>query len=253
MSLNFKLILAYDGTNYKGWQKTESGPSIEQALQDALEQILREKIVLQAASRTDAGVHSQGQVVNFFTAKENVNLGKLQIGLNALLPKDIAVLSVEKVLGDFHPTLNCQAKEYHYHLCYGPAQLPQRRFYSWHYPHILDQTLMRQGAQLLTGRHNFETFCNFKKSCHYESFVREVFCIEILDVPENQLCFKIRGNHFLYKMVRNIVGTLVYLGNGKIALEDLSHILGSRDRTRAGVTAPAHGLCLFKIDYSQKS
>jgi tRNA pseudouridine38-40 synthase len=246
---NIKLVIAYDGTSYLGWQKTRMGPSIEATLQAAIEQIMQDPAPLQAASRTDAGVHAQGQVVNFHTSKSDLDLLKLRISLNSLLPKDIVVLQAELMPTTFHPTLDCIGKEYRYYLCYGPTQLPNLRFYSWHVPYLLNVDLMRQALPLLIGKHDFTTFCNVKKNAHYTNHVREVQLLEINELEDKRLCFRIKGNHFLYKMVRNIVGSLVYIGRGKISLEQLPAILQSHSRPKAGMTAPAHGLFLHQVFY----
>jgi len=250
LKLNVKMIIAYDGTCYLGWQKTRMGMSIEEVLQECLEKILQEKISLQAASRTDAGVHAEGQVVNFFTTKKISN-ERLKLSLNSLLPKDIAILHVENASADFHPTLDCIGKEYHYHLCFGSVQYPRHRFYSWHFPQELNADNMRQAAASLIGEHDFSAFCNFKKNAAYSNYIRQIQDIEILELPQKRLCIKIRGNHFLYKMARNIAGTLVYVGCGKLSLEDLPEILGSKKRTLAGMTAPAHGLALHKVLFQE--
>lgn len=247
---NIKLVIAYDGTHYLGWQKTSMGPSIESALQTVLEQILQHAIVLQATSRTDAGVHAVGQVVNFFALKSHLDLNRFKISLNSLLPKDIAVLSVEEMHPSFHPTLDCHIKEYRYYICHGCAQLPQNRFYSWHYPHSLALTDMREVALKLIGKHDFSAFCNTKKNEKYPNHIREIADIQISEIDEDRLCITVKGNHFLYKMVRNLVGTLVYVGNGKIPKEMIPDILESEDRTTAGMTAPAHGLFLHRVEFS---
>lgn len=246
---NIRLKVAYDGRHYLGWQKTAMGPSIEEELQKVVEQILQEPIALQAASRTDAGVHATGQIVNFHTNKTALSLDKLMIGLNSLLPKDIAVLSVEEAPANFHPTLDCQSKEYHYEICYGTAQIPQHRYYSWHYPFALSVYKMKDAAEFFIGSHDFSAFCNVKKNSTYESYVRTILSIKIIELGHDRLRFEIRGNNFLYKMVRNLVGTLVYVGCGKIALEEIEGILTKKDRTLAGMTAPAHGLCLYRVYY----
>ncbi len=246
---NIKLTIAYDGGDYLGWQKTSMGPSIEETLQEALERILREKIVLQAASRTDAGVHAQGQIVNFFTTKFIPSFDRFQYSLNSLLPPSIVVNNIENAAQSFHPTLDCVGKEYHYSICCGPIQLPQCRRYSWHYPYLLDVVAMQAGAQLLTGTHDFSAFCNFKKNSDYPHFIRTVTDISIAQSNDNRLLIKVSGNNFLYKMVRNIVGTLVYVGRGKFTLNELRAILLNKDRKQAGVTAPACGLSLHRVFY----
>ncbi len=248
---NIKLTVAYDGTNYLGWQKTGMGPSIEETLQVVLERILQEKIVLQAASRTDAGVHAEGQIVNFLTGKPSLPLQRLQISLNRLLPKDIAILGVELAEEGFHPTLDCLGKEYNYTLCYGRAQLPMHRLYSWHYPHRLDIAAMHAAALQLTGEHDFTAFCNFKRNHTYVHYVRNVHTIMVNELPGQRLCLCVQGNNFLYKMVRNLVGTIVYAGCGKIAVADIPAIIAAGKRPSAGVTAPAHGLCLKRVFYAE--
>lgn len=247
--MNIKLIIAYDGGQYLGWQKTFTGPSIEGTLQETLEKILQEKIILQAASRTDAGVHAHGQVVNFFTCKKKLCIKKLIWSLNSLLPKDIVVLKAEIESSAFHPTLDCIGKEYHYFICFGIAQFPNYRFYSWHYPYSLNIENMKKAASYFIGVHDFSAFCNFKKNAEYEHTIREINQIRIDELPEERLCIKICGTNFLYKMVRNIVGTLAYVGKGKIHCDEIPKILASCDRTLAGVTAPAHGLTLYKVLY----
>lgn len=248
MMQNIKLVVAYDGTSYRGWQKTPTGPSIESILQATLEQILQHAAPLQAASRTDAGVHAQGQVINFFTSKQ-LDLNRLQISLNSLLPKDITILSVEKMDPDFHPTLNSVGKEYRYYICHGRAQLPHRRLYAWHYPYKLNISAMHKAAQTLIGQHDFASFCNFRKNAHYLHTIREIRQIELVETGKDEICIHLIGNHFLYKMVRNIVGTLAYVGQGKIKAEEVKAILDSEDRTLAGMTAPAHGLFLYQVFY----
>ena len=244
---NLKLVIAYDGRAYLGWQKTRMGPSIEATLQEVIEQIIQHPTPLQAASRTDAGVHAQGQIVNFLTSKMDLNLDKFRASLNSLLPKDIVVLQAEWMPMSFHPTLDCISKEYRYFLCFGPTQLPHHRFYSWHVPYILDIEIMRQALPLLIGTHDFAAFCNVKKNARYSHYVREIQFLDLVELENKRLCLHIRGNHFLYKMVRNIIGTVVSIGRGKISLEMLPAILQSRSRPEAGMTAPAHGLFLFKI------
>jgi tRNA pseudouridine38-40 synthase len=246
---NIKLLLAYDGTAYLGWQKTKEGASIEETLQQVLEHILQEKIELQAASRTDAGVHAIGQVANFSTTRLNSSPARLRASLNRLLPSDIVIREVEEVPATFHPTLDCQEKEYHYQLCFGRIQLPQRRYYSWHYPYPLDVGRMQAAAQLLIGRQDFSAFCNTKKNEPYESTIRTLTKVEIVPSSPFECTIIIAGKQFLYRMVRNLVGTLVYIGRGKIQLEELLLLLKEGNRSRAGMTAPAHGLTLAKVRY----
>jgi tRNA pseudouridine38-40 synthase len=245
---NIKLVITYDGRNYLGWQKTPMGPSIEGTLQSVIEQIVQHPSPLQAASRTDAGVHALGQVINFLTSK-SLDLDKFFVSLNSLLPKDIVVLHAELMPISFHPTLDCIGKEYRYFICFGHTQLPHHRFYSWHVPYQLNLDLIHQALPILVGTHHFAAFCNVKKNAHYTDYIREVKLLELIELEGNRLCIRIGGNHFLYKMVRNIVGTLIDIGRGKMMLVSLPHILQSGYRPEAGVTAPAHGLFLYNVFY----
>ena len=242
---NIKLILAYEGTHYLGWQKTAMGPSIEEELEKVLAQILRHPVKLQAASRTDAGVHAEGQVVNFFTEVE-IPLERLQKSLNGLLPNDISVLKIEEAPEDFHPTLGSRGKEYHYSVCLGPTQLPFHRNFSWHFTYPVNIEEMKKAAVHLKGRHDFSAFTNERQ----EDNVREIFDI-VIEPYEGRMKIRVSGNNFLYKMVRNIVGTLLYVGCGKLSEDEIPAILTSKDRTLAGVTAPAAGLVLREVFYDQ--
>lgn len=246
MDKNVKLLLAYEGTHYLGWQKTPEGPSIEEALQGILEQVLQHPIQLQAASRTDAGVHAAGQVVNFFTSKA---IDKLQISLNCLLPKDIVVQAVEIASPSFHPTLDCRSKEYTYEICLAPYQLPRHRCYSWHVHAPLKLSDVICAAEQCLGTHDFAAFTNVKKNESYENTVRTLDEF-VVEERNNRLRLSLKGANFLYRMVRNLVGIAIDAGLGKIDPRSIGAILASRDRTRAGVTAPAHGLCLTKVEYS---
>jgi tRNA pseudouridine38-40 synthase len=247
--INYKLIIAYDGRNFLGWQKTSMGPSIEEALQRVLEKILQHPVVLQAASRTDAGVHAKGQVVNFISERKFSNLIKLKNSLNNLLLEDIVVLHIEEKDPGFHPTLNCINKEYYYHICYGPTQMPHHRFYSWHYHYLLDIQKMRNAADYFLGTHDFSAFCNFRKNLSYSHYQRTIEELEIQTLETNRLCIRIKGPNFLYKMVRNIVGTLAFVGRGKIDPQEIPNIILSQNRVLAGMTAPAHGLFLNQVFY----
>ncbi|MFI0435256.1 MAG: tRNA pseudouridine(38-40) synthase TruA [Parachlamydiaceae bacterium] len=246
---NIKLVIAYDGTRYLGWQKTRMGPSIEETLQKVVEKITQESISLQAASRTDAGVHAEGQIVNFHTLKHQRELNQFQSSLNSLLPKDIIVLEVKEMPLSFHPTLDSTGKEYRYFIDFGPTQLPHHRHYSWHVHYPLDIEAIRSSFIHLVGSHNFRSFCNVKKNAHYTDYVREIQSIEMQMISDHRLSFHIRGNHFLYKMARNMIGTLISIGRGKLSSTQLPDILQCQYRPKAGVTAPAHGLFLYKVFY----
>lgn len=247
--MNFKLLVAYDGTHYLGWQKTPAGPTVEIELEKALSHLLQEPVILQAASRTDRGVHATGQVVNFRTTRSHFTPEKLLIGLNALLPADIAVLTVQEAEDQFHPTLDVISKEYEYNICCGTIQLPQHRHFSWHFHYPLSIEAMQIAAQKLVGTHDFSAFTNQKKNETYSDHVRTVDAIHIENYDNQRIKILIKGHSFLYKMVRNIVGTLAYVGIGKIAPDHVEKILIEKNRAFGGITAPAHGLTLKRIHY----
>jgi len=244
---NIALILSYVGTPFLGWQKTPFGLTIEEALEKALRPLLGHVPKLQAASRTDAGVHAEGQVVNFFTTS-SLSLAVLQQALNATLPREISIRAIQERSLPFHPTLDCKAKEYRYHICYGPVQLPFYRQTSWHFPRLLDSARMRVAAHALCGRHDFSTFCNQRAA-----WGRSPFCtlqeISIVETSPQRLLLCFIGDHFLYNMVRILAGTLAYVGCGKIDPEQIPAILESKQRANAGKTAPCHGLCLQQVFY----
>lgn len=242
--MNIRFVLAYAGTRYFGFQKTKMGPSIEEEVEKKLSQILQQPITLQAASRTDRGVHAEGQVVNFSLEKQ-VDVDKLFDSLRKMLPRDIALIEMEEMHDAFHPTTDAKGKEYHYFLCNEKHQLPFHREFSWHIHQPLELFLMQKGAVHLEGRRDYSSLTNIR----VEDGVRNIQTIAIEPLPANRILFRIIGDRFLYKMVRNIVGTLVYVAMGKIAVNDLPSILESRHRPRAGITAPAHGLCLKKVFY----
>ncbi len=246
---NIKLLIAYDGTSFLGWQKTPLGPTIEESLEIVLEKIFQEKITLQAASRTDAGVHAEGQVVNFFTHKKKLDLAKYKKSINSLLPSSLVVLEIEEACQGFHPTLDNYGKTYQYFVCNTAHQLPKHRFFSWHVPSPINLTKMRIAAKKLLGEHDFSAFCNELSSSN-----KNPLCtLHSIDIEEEngQLIFTVTGDRFLFRMMRNLVGTLVYIGLGKIPPENLAQILESKKRANAGVTAPAHGLHLIEVFYKK--
>ncbi len=247
---NYQLIIAYQGAAYQGWQKTPMGPSIEEKLEQALFQILRHSVALQAASRTDAGVHAEGQVVNFILNTSLPDLSQFLHRLNGILPRDIRVLSLTEKPTSFHPTLDAKAKEYTYWICTDRVQLPPYRTLSWHFPYPLDLNVLKSTIPYLLGTHDFSSFCNER-----HLWTRSTLCtlnrIQYTPMPYQRLHIDIQGDHFLYKMVRNLIGTLAYIGSGKMPLERLLLLLQTKDRTLAGPTAPAHGLRLRQVFYTE--
>ena len=233
-----QLTLAYDGTNYFGWQKTASGPTIQQALENAFEKLTQTKVSLDAVSRTDRGVHAEAQIVQF-AAQLNIPIEKLPLALNAHLPKDIRVKSAKTAPDFFRPS----SKTYRYTLTTGYVQSPFIKKYSWHYPYPLDLDLMQEGADFLIGEHDFSSFTTIEALDPY----RTIFSIKLTQI-ESGLEIRMTGDRFLYKMARTIAGTLANLASHKISLENFKKTLSGKRRALAGVTAPSLGLCLEKID-----
>lgn len=247
---NVKLTLTYDGGNYKGWQKSNAGASIEETLEEILKKILQQPITLQAASRTDAGVHAEGQVVNFFLHSSKIQLTKLYISLNQLLPRDIIVTSCEEMPISFHPTLDARGKTYRYFICYSRSQRPYHRAYSWHCHYPLDLTSMKNAAQLLVGKYDFSAFCNKRRNRPNQNPIRELTRVTIEPIEGQRLCITIEGKSFLYQMVRNLVGMLVSIGRKRMTIDDLLNIIASKKRANAAASAPAHGLFLHHVEYA---
>lgn len=245
--MNIKMVIAYLGSSYAGWQQTPTGSSIEETLRQALIKILQHPVTLQAASRTDSGVHAEGQVVNFFMQKE-MPLDRLHIALNSTLPKEVAVLSIEEMPPSFHPTVDALGKEYRYQICNAPIQLPFYKDTSWHFFYPLDMEKMQRAAGHLVGVHDFSAFCYKSKFsdrnpiCHLEK-------IEIAWLPQNRLEISLCGNRFLHRMARGLTGTIAYAGCGKLDPDQIPTILKNKDRRLAAVTAPASGLTLKRVFY----
>lgn len=246
-----KIVIAYDGSGLYGWQKTFEGPSVQEALETVIQKITGEPISVEGCSRTDRGVHALAQVASFSTHKPIASYARFQRGINALLPPAIRLREASSVEASFHPGLSAFGKEYIYYVCQGPVQLPQHRLYSWHVPYELDLELMQKAASFFIGEHDFAAFTNTKKNEEYDSTIRRLDAFTIKLKDPQRLEFSLLGNQFLYKMVRNLVGTVIYIGRGKIALEELPLILQKKDRRLAGVTAPACGLWLKEIYYKE--
>jgi len=248
--VSIALQVAYQGTHYFGWQKTFEGPSIEEELEKALFQIFHVKPLLQAASRTDRGVHALGQIVQFKLDQE-VETKRLLLGLNALLPADIRVLHVSVCQDHFHPTLDALGKEYRYHLMLGVAPHPLYAHMAWHVPKFQLNEDVQKAISLLLGTHDFKAFCNFRKDLNYQSTVRTLQSLQFIEEGP-LLTVSLVGDHFLYKMARNIVGLLVQVGEGKFPVQAVPALFEQKDRTQSAMTAPAHGLTLHNVLYAKR-
>lgn len=240
-----KLTIAYDGTNYCGWQIQPNGITIEEVLGKTLKKLTGEEIVIIGASRTDSGVHAMGNVAVFDT-ETTIPPEKIAVALNQRLPEDIVITKSEEVAGDFHPRYCDCSKTYEYHIINTRIPIPTKRLTNYFVSYVLDLEKMRQAASYLIGEHDFASFCNVRTDV--ESTVRTITALDIISEGD-EITIRITGNGFLYNMVRIIVGTLIRVGRGFYEPEKVKEILDAKDRKAAGVTAPAHGLMLMEINY----
>jgi tRNA pseudouridine38-40 synthase len=239
------MVLEYEGTDYHGWQVQPDRPTVQGVLEGALATILGERVRLDAAGRTDAGVHARGQVAAFSTGLA-VECAKLQRGLNALCGPGIVAQRVGLVGDDFDPRRDARSRLYEYRIRNAPWTSPFTRRHSWHVHRVLDRAVMQRAAASLVGEHDFSSFQ--AADCDAENPTRRVFESSWEAVGED-LVFRIEATAFLRHMVRNVVGTLVEVGSRERTVENFLDVLASRDRTCAGATAPPHGLCLVKVAY----
>jgi tRNA pseudouridine38-40 synthase len=244
-----KLTLAYDGGAYAGWQIQPDKPTVQGVVEAALREVTQEAIRVSAAGRTDAGVHARGQVVGLSTDTRLSN-ADLQRALNAVLPRDVAVLTVEDAPERFHATHDAVAKRYRYQIHNGRTPAVFDRNYTWHYPQPLDAAAMHAAGQALVGRHDFSSFetagserADSIRTIHHLAVSRGVG-----ELAE-RITIDIAGDGFLYNMVRTIVGTLVEVGDGARPSDWPAAVLAGRDRRLAGQTAPPQGLFLVSVAY----
>lgn len=247
--VRIKLTIAYDGTAYQGWQIQSIGLGVQQVLEEALAKLFPSRPRLHSSSRTDTGVHALGMAAHLDLppAEFRMPIVKLALALNAHLPPDIRVVEAVLVHSDFHARFDALSKQYRYFVWNQPAANPLLRHQSWHVPRPLDLAPMRAAARQLIGTHDFAAFAA-SHGYEIESTVRTLGRCD-LRKSGPLLTFIIEANGFLFKMCRGIVGTLVQIGMGKLAPDDIHAILASKDRRRAGMSAPAHGLVLWKVFY----
>ncbi|HEY0253042.1 MAG TPA: tRNA pseudouridine(38-40) synthase TruA [Kofleriaceae bacterium] len=242
---NIRLVVEYDGTGLYGWQRQAKGPTVQQHLEEALAQILTHEVKIIGASRTDSGVHARGQVALFRTERP-ITLHGIRMGANSKLPPQIAIVEATEVDDAFHPRFSASGKHYRYTLLLRASRSPHARDTAWHHPDPLDLEAMREAATHLIGDHDFAAFR--AAGCSAKTTIRRIESITLTRAPE-LLTVDIRGNAFLRQMVRIIVGTLVDVGNHRKTPAQVSEILASLDRAKAGLTAPAHGLELVEVRY----
>lgn len=240
-----KLIIQYDGMNYCGWQEQANGPTIQETVELALARILGERVRVQAAGRTDAGVHALAMPAVFRTER-TLPLRAFVEGVNSHLPPDIAIQSAEEVPHDFRVIGGALNKTYRYSIYNAPLRSPLHRLTAWHVYTPLDLTAMCQAATLFIGRHDFAAFRG--QNCTAVTSVRRIDAVDIRqDGP--LITIDVTGGGFLKHMVRIMAGTLVDIGKGRFAPEHITSLLTTPDRCRGGVTAPPHGLCLQQVRY----
>jgi tRNA pseudouridine38-40 synthase len=248
-TLKFKLTIAYDGTAYQGWQVQKIGTGVQEKVEAALAKLYPSKPRLHSSSRTDTGVHALGMVAHFeIPSKENkLPPRKLLVALNAWLPEDIRVQGACRVKASFHARFEAKGKQYRYFIWNHPGMNPLLRLTAWHVPRKLDIAAMRVAARAFPGKHDFSSF-TANPGYRRASTVRELTRCEIRR-QGSLLTIIIEGGGFLYRMCRGIVGTLVQVGLGKIRPEQVQGILASKNRSAAGMSAPALGLVLWKVFY----
>lgn len=242
---NIKATIEYDGTNYHGFQRQVSDPTIQEKLESCLMRVLKEEIKVQGSGRTDAGVHALGQVINFKTSRD-IPVNKIPLAINSLLPKDIVVKDAEEVALDFHAQYDSTGKHYIYKIY--NARIPSvfHHNYAYFVPMGLDEELIRRGCLEFIGTHNFRGFSSSRTTV--KTFERTIYSMEL---QKEGLLWEIhvKGDGFLYNMVRIMVGALLKIGQGKKDVSIIKEILKTQDRTLAGKTAPAHGLYLQEVYY----
>lgn len=249
---NVKLTIAYDGTEFHGWQIQSSKPTIQGAITEVLRRVTEEAIVLHGAGRTDAGVHALGQVAHFKTRSE-LSPAEFQRALNALLPPAIRIVAAEEVGPDFHARWQSLSKTYRYRIYRGRVVPPTEWRYVLHYPFPLDLDPMRQACGLFVGTHDFTSFAasaGSEEEDQERTSVREIFETQLSEAGE-ELHFTVRGKSFLRYMVRKMVGTLLDVGRGRLQPADITRLYELRDRSKSGPTVPAQGLWMVSVEYPE--
>jgi tRNA pseudouridine38-40 synthase len=248
--VKFKLVIAYDGSAYQGWQMQKIGTGVQEKVEHALAKLFPSKPRLHGSSRTDTGVHALGMVAHFEVRECNMDGRKLALALNHWLPEDVRVLSAARASEKFHARFDAKGKQYRYFVWNHTAMNPLIRGTAWHVPRSLDLKAMREAAALFVGKHDFKSFAA-NRNYEMETTVRTLTRCDFKK-SGSLLTFFIEGDGFLYKMCRGIVGTIVQIGLGKFPAGEIKGMLAQKDRCVAGMTAPAKGLVLWKVFYPKK-
>ncbi len=252
MTRNIRLLVAFDGTGYKGWQRQKHDVTIQGEIEDRLALMTRTEISLHGAGRTDAGVHAEGMVANFLT-ESRIACPVFFQGLNSLLPSAIRILQVDEQPTEFHARFSARGKHYQYYICTGPVLMPAERLYTLHIPASLDESALSECLTQLIGTHDFASFENAgsrdRSITDGRGSVRTLSRADLYRTGEHRYRFSFVGDGFLRQMVRNMVGTLLEVGTGKRSVENFHHTLHARERSLAGATAPPQGLTLKNVLY----
>lgn len=242
---NLLITISYDGSAYHGWQVQKNAVTVQQVFQRAVEKLFCEKTGIKGCSRTDSGVHANMYCVSLKTQK-NIPCKNVITGLNTYLPKDIAVTDCREVDHDFHARYSVKSKEYVYRIYNSQIRNPFLKNYALHYRYPIDADYLNNEAQAFLGSHDFSGFCSAKSDV--EDTVRNVYSFSVKRMGD-EVVFAVEADGFLYNMVRIMVGTLLFVNEGKIKQGELAKVIESKDRKKAGKTAPAHGLYLNKVKY----
>lgn len=248
MMRTIKLTIEYEGTNYAGWQIQPNGLAVQQVIEEALHRLLGEKVRLRSSGRTDAGVHARGMAAAFQTTTK-LPLRAYVEGTNRFLPADIAILEANEAPPEFKPISDAVAKHYRYTILTTSVRSPLHRFHSWHIREPLDLVAMKEAARHFVGTHDYAAFR--ASNCSAKTTVRRVDSVTV-EHSGNLVIIDVIGGGFLKNMVRVMAGTLVDIGRGRFSPEHIPWLLHNGDRKKAGVTAPACGLCLMKVYYEQQ-
>lgn len=249
---NIKLLIAFDGTGYNGWQRQRHDITIQGEIEDRLALMTGNSVSLHGAGRTDAGVHAEGMVANFQTTS-SIPCPAFFQGLNSLLPNAIRIRRVSDEPPGFHARFSARGKHYQYHIAASPVLMPAERLYSLHVPQPLDESAISRCLAYLIGTHDFASFENAgsrdKTLTDGRGSIRTISVADWRRTGEQHFMFSFIGDGFLRQMIRNLVGTLLEVGRGKRTPEDFQRILAAKERAAAGPTAPAHGLTLKEVLY----